>query len=779
MKNLKDLNLSAKIIGIILSILLVSEIVILAISYANMSSLGDYCKTVALNLGEYSSKMSEEALKQQSETYLKKVCSSTADLSNETLKDVSKHVLCISESLEKIYQNKENFKGHIPPLPETVDNKYASEKVYAVDSKNSIVDSNMVLAFDPGNYDKTFEGKIYKTDITHWNALTDEDRTQISSSKIVLSPNPMPSDIKNEISNISNIAYTLAPIFDNTTCVSSFYVATKSGILYRYSKDSLGTRLDARSREWYVDAVNSRQEGKTAPIWQSPYVDKYTGQLCITCCKAFIGPNSDIIGVVGCDMYLTDLNEYVLYHNSEDKEAGYSFLLDEEGNIVMHPDYLKNDNHQISPISGDIDDSYRNALSNMKQGKSGIEKVKIEDMEYYLAYTPMKETGWSFGILSRIEDIVKPASETKNVIAAQTYASQEIINHRVKYLILYFLLIFVLCCIVSAALAVFLSFRAMLPLKRLKMGVKKIGQGDLSFKLNVHSRDEIGQLAECFNNMTQNLQKHIDNLAETTAEKERVQSELSIAKKIQLSMLPCIFPAFPERKDFDIFAMTDPAKEVGGDFYDFFFIDDSHLAIVIADVSEKGISAALFMVISKILIQNQLKLCASSNKTLEAVNNQLYENNDADMFVTAFVGIYDINTGELEFSNAGHIPPLLYRKGRDRFEYIKMKHGIVLAGVKDVKYEKYKINLSPEDVLFMYTDGVTEATNSKLEMFSDDRLKEILNQDNIRHLSIRDLIIAVNSELKEFARDVKKSDDITIMALKILKQNDSKSIFPL
>lgn len=771
-KKLKDLSITTKIISIILCTLLFSEIIISITSYTNMNNLGNYSKNIISDLGTYSSNSSENALKQQSEVYLEKLSKSSSDISNEILKNVSKQVRTVSLSLESIYQNKNNFKGSLPPLPDMVVNNSETDKVYAIDPENISEDRTLALSYDPGEYHLEPSNNIYRTNINDWESLSDNERKEIQNSKVVVSNNIMPQDIKTQIFLLSNIAYTIMPIYKSNSAISSAYIATESGIFYKYSDESSTIRFDPRERPWYKNATSSiKKDGKYVPIWESPYIDKQKGVLCITCSQAFCDSYGNILGVVAFDMYLSDISKYILYHNN--KNSGYTFLLDKNGNIVMHPEYsLENheNNFDNTPLEGNIDETYRNVLLNMKNGKNGIEKAKIQGIDYYIAYSPMEETGWSFGIVTKTDEIIQASLQTKSIIDTESSKSQEIINSQVNYLLLYLILIFIICCIFSLIVSISLSYKVIKPIKQLKNGAKKIGEGNLAIKLDVSSQDEIGDLATSFNNMSQNLQKYITNLAETTAEKQKIQSELSIAKKIQLSMLPCIFPAFPDREDFDIYAITDPAKEVGGDFYDFFFIDNEHLGIVIADVSEKGISAALFMVVSKILIKNQLILCGSPDETLEIVNNQLYENNDADMFVTAFIGIYNISTGEFEFSNAGHIPPLLYRQGRDNFEYIKMNHGFVLAGVKDVKYEKYKINLSKNDILFMYTDGVTEATNSNCEMFSDDRLKNILNNKEIKNLNIRDMIIAVKSEISEFSKNLQKSDDITIMAFKVFKK---------
>ena len=240
--------------------------------------------------------------------------------------------------------------------------------------------------------------------------------------------------------------------------------------------------------------------------------------------------------------------------------------------------------------------------------------------------------------------------------------------------------------------------------------MRRISGGDLDFKLEVSSGDETAVLGDAFNHMTSSLRAYIDNLARVTAEKERIGAELHVATQIQSSMLPCIFPAFPERGEFDVYASMTPAKEVGGDFYDFFLVDEDHLALVIADVSSKGVPAALLMVIAKTLLKNRAQMGASLKEILETVNNRLCENNDAEMFGTVWLGVYEISTGRVTAANAGHGYPAIRRKG-GKFELFRDKHDFVLAGMENMRYREYEFTLEPGDELFVYTDGVTEATD--------------------------------------------------------------------
>ncbi len=239
-------------------------------------------------------------------------------------------------------------------------------------------------------------------------------------------------------------------------------------------------------------------------------------------------------------------------------------------------------------------------------------------------------------------------------------------------------------------------------------------------------------------------------------------AELNVATNIQQSMLPCIFPAFPERDEFDIYAMMNPAKEVGGDFYDFFMVDESHLAMVIADVSGKGVPAALFMVIGKTLIKDHTQPGEDLGAVFSQVNNLLCESNSEGMFITAFEGVLDLNTGELKFVNAGHEMPFICRKG-EAFEVYKPLSGFVLAGMEDTRYRSGSLMLEAGDKIFQYTDGVTEATNAKSELYGMERLREILGENSKK--TPAEILPAVKQDIDKFVGNAPQFDDITMICM--------------
>ena len=281
-------------------------------------------------------------------------------------------------------------------------------------------------------------------------------------------------------------------------------------------------------------------------------------------------------------------------------------------------------------------------------------------------------------------------------------------------------------------------------------------------ELDIHTGDELENLSLVMADMEKNLAQHEDHIRTITAEKERINTELNMAAQIQESMLPHVFPAFPERTDFDVFATMDPAKEVGGDFYDFFLIDDDHLCTVIADVSGKGVPAALFMMASKIILQSVSMLNRSPREIMSKTNMALCSNNEMDMFVTVWLGILELSTGKLTAANAGH-EYLVLKRPNGEFELIHDKHGRALGAFDDSEYEEYTLMLEPGAKLFVYTDGVVEAMTADREQFGTERMMKALNAapDAAPEEMLKNVKAAVNG----FVKDAEQFDDLTMLAL--------------
>ena len=310
----------------------------------------------------------------------------------------------------------------------------------------------------------------------------------------------------------------------------------------------------------------------------------------------------------------------------------------------------------------------------------------------------------------------------------------------------------------------YLNNKLLNPLSSLTQGVKNFSAGNLDKKLDIQTSDELQTLAESFNTMTDELKIYMANLTKATAERERIATELDVARRIQISMLPKNF-SVDERVD--LFATMTPAKEVGGDLYDFYMLDEDHLFITIADVSGKGVPAALFMVAAITNLRNftaSLKNPDDLKIAIEQTNDRLCANNDGGLFVTAFSGVLDLTTGIFRYVNAGHNPPLIRRNGKN-FSELPMELNFVLGGWDDWQYVQQEIQLAAGDTIFLYTDGVTEAANLSGKMYSLERLqKKLADLDKMK--SAEEILTVVSKSLENFSGDAEQSDDITMLAVK-------------
>lgn len=287
-------------------------------------------------------------------------------------------------------------------------------------------------------------------------------------------------------------------------------------------------------------------------------------------------------------------------------------------------------------------------------------------------------------------------------------------------------------------------------------------KGRISDKLlKIRGKDELGVLARSIEKMSVDMNKYIEDLTHTTAEKERLSAELDVATQIQANMLPRIFPPYKEHPELELFATMEPAKEVGGDFYDFFMVDGDHFAVTVGDVSGKGVPAALFMVIAKTLIKNSILQGLQPAQVFERVNNELCEGNDAGLFVTCWMGILTISTGELKFVNAGHTFPILHHA--NSVEFLKSKPDLMLAGMEGMRYNEHSVTLEKGDRLFVYTDGVTEATNAHEELYGEERLISFLRKTETA--DIHKLLAEVRGDIDAFVDGVPQFDDITMLEL--------------
>ena len=561
-------------------------------------------------------------------------------------------------------------------------------------------------------------------------------------------------DVKDEIGLLGNVEPMFASAMSvDGDIITTIYLGTESGVMISYDKYSDSGESQGNynffESSWYTQA----KEAETL-IFTDTYLDGYGRGETISCAAPFYDAADNFAGVVSMDVLISDINNSVIAMDYVN--GAYAFLLDTNGKVIAAPEAFRDT--AGNNIVTDDNARLHGLADQILSGKSGIAAT---DQAYY-AYAPIEGIDWILGVYFPTSVITEKTDDITAVISENTSDTAQSIQNSILLAITIFVAGFIIIVIGVYFISKVFADRVVQPLQILQKDVQMISEGNLEHRAKIIQDDEIGELANAFNNMSASLQEYIKNLSSVMAEKERIGAELNVATQIQADMLPSIFPAFPEREEFDIYATMQPAKEVGGDFYDFFLIDDDHLAVVIADVSGKGVPAALFMVIAKTLLKNRAQMGDSPAKVLEVVNNQLCENNKAEMFVTVWFGVMQISTGKIVAANAGHEKPII-RKADGEFEIFKDKHGFVMGGMEGMKYKEYELEIEKGGCLFVYTDGVPEATSSDSELFGMERLVQVLNEE--KDAPLPDILKSVKGSIDKFVKDAPQFDDITMLAL--------------
>ncbi|HEC69919.1 MAG TPA: HAMP domain-containing protein, partial [Candidatus Omnitrophica bacterium] len=651
---MRKFKITTKILLALIALSLCTLVLFGYVVITRMNELGQYALSRNVSLGEKAVSDSKNALVEQSKTHLLKIAQDQAAISNAFLEKVENEVNFMAQFASRIWAEGGFVKGR---------------HSYYIDEKPKDI---------------------------------------LAASCYFIPKGVNRSYLETEIDLSSSMDEIFAPIYANDSNLDSVYLGTALGLFRNYPWSSdLEPSYDHRKRLWYKEAIKNKRM-----VWSKPYINVGTNELIVTCSKPFYSPKNKLIGVVAADVTLKVLNNYIL--NTQIGKKGYSFLIDNEGNLIAHPGINAggkkwNEKYLTRNLLKSNSSGLRKVVRGMIEGKTGIQRFEgdpiISGDDKYVAYAPLTSTKWSLGVAMPVSEIIAPALTTAERISLATTQTAKDIRSRIKNVMYLIGGIFLVTIIVVWGLAHRISKRIALPILKLKEGVQIVGKGNLDYRLNIKTGDEIEELASAFNKMAEDLKNHIEHLKRVTAENERIESELKIARNIQASMLPRVFPPFPERREFDIFATMVPAKEVGGDLYDFFFVDKNKLCLIIGDVSGKGVPASLFMAISKILLKREAMEGVSANEILARVNDVIVTDNQTCMFVTLFCVILDTDTGKIEFSNGGHNPPLIARAGGD-FEFMNVPAGFVVGAMEDVKFTKGELTLSPGDGIFLYTDGV-------------------------------------------------------------------------
>jgi sigma-B regulation protein RsbU (phosphoserine phosphatase) len=521
------------------------------------------------------------------------------------------------------------------------------------------------------------------------------------------------------------------------TPYAPYYYKTSQGVDFV----DLCKSYDYTLQDWYQIP---RELGKSE--WSEPYYDEGGGNILMATYSVPFYEIHDnqkrFAGIVTADISLKHLTDIV--SSIRVLETGYGFLLSRNGVFLAHPrqDIVMNES-LFSLAEERNDPDLREIGRQMATGKSGfISFQTIDGVSSWMYYAPLQQVGWTLGVVFPKDELLADIRTLTLTMAGMGLAG----------------------ILVLAMVVVFISGSVTKPIRALALASGKVAAGDFDAGLpEPRLKDEVGALTRDFRIMQDSLKDHIRRLMETTAARERMESELKIAHDIQMSILPKTFPPFPTREEFDLYAMIAPAREVGGDFYDFFQLGDNLLCFVIGDVSGKGVPAALFMAVSKTLIKSFAKEDITPEEVLSHVNQELAAENEACMFVTLFCGLFDMKSGEVQYANAGHNPPLVIKKD-GTIEWLPRGRSLVLGAIQGIRYESERIRLSPGDSLFLYTDGVTEAMNHADELFSEERLANALSGS--AGMEIEAAIGKIMDAIYSFSDGAPQSDDITMMMIR-------------
>ena len=449
-------------------------------------------------------------------------------------------------------------------------------------------------------------------------------------------------------------------------------------------------------------------------------------------------------------------------------ENGFSILLSSDGQIVFSP-RKEGDLSMDEMLSTDIrntENAELNALvEKALKGNIGFEELHVDGEAYCAAYAPLKTLGWVQMMFVPESQLKEPAEFLLSEVDRVTRETWVSYNKNFKQALLLALIVVILLIANAIFAAIAFSNRILNPINVLTKSIDELSQDNFLFEmLDVYrTGDEIEVLAEKFDGLSKTTRNYIQKIMEVTAERERIGAELSVASRIQAGMLPNIFPLYPERDEFELYASMVPAKEVSGDFYDIFLIDEDHLCMVMADVSGKGVPAALFMVNAKSLIKSRALNGGTPAEILSDVNLRLCDGNKEKLFVTVWLGILTISTGELIECNAGHENPAVCKADRE-FQYIIRKHGLVMGIMKKGKYSDDRLMLESGDTLFIYTDGIPEATNAAGERFYNDRMLSALDEG--KDLAVKELCDMVTKRVNAFVENAPQFDDMTMLAIR-------------
>lgn len=477
------------------------------------------------------------------------------------------------------------------------------------------------------------------------------------------------------------------------------------------------------------------------PYWSEPYYDDGGGNMMMTTySKPLYDKDGKMYAIITADLSLEWLTELV--GGIKAFENSYNLMVSRNASYIVHPnrDLILNET-LFSSTYGDTDESLKKMQKDILEGNSGEVLRNMQGSKFFVFYSPVETTQWTVAIVCAMSELHKDAKLLRNML--------------------------IVLGIIALLLMIALSYKGIrkvvAPIEDFSDVAKKIATGKFDVELpNITSQDELKELHDSFEYLQQSLVKYIEELKDTTANQERIESELRIASSIQMGMLPKQFPAFPERNDISLWAKLVPAKEVGGDLYDF-FIEDEKLYFIIGDVSGKGVPASLVMAVTCRLFRSVASHLKKPADIISSLNDSLADGNDSNMFCTAFLGILDLKTGHLEYCNAGHNAPLVIAPNGNVYP-MDIVPNLPLGLFSGFPYEGQETTIERQTMLYMFTDGVNEAENINNELLGDDKIFEMLKKN--ASLEPGDIIDVTFEQIRRHADGAEQSDDITVMCFK-------------
>lgn len=593
--------------------------------------------------------------------------------------------------------------------------------------------------------------KNYMKELTgHYATRLDRDFNQIAQAPLLLSKFCKSSDkislyeiykILQQMIEDNNYIYGITLAFapyqfdSEDELVAPYVFKSKNGIIW----EDMSEFSDYTIADWYTIPKLLQK-----PFWTEPYYQKTNGHVLMCSYSVPVIKQGEVVAIASVNVSLDDIRTNM---QNIDIMKGYTFLISQYGTYIYHPNETDVMRETIFSKAEKFNlPEMREYGREMLKGISNVHSFPdpIKGIRQWMVFSPVESTGWTLAAVVPETDILATVNS--------------IVLKHIGFMIIGF---FVIVLII-----VWASFNITNPLRKLAGKAEELAKGNLEVQMEeISGNDEIHELAMIFNQMVIDLKHYINDLTEATREKEAVESELRIARHIQESLIPRIFPPFPDRTEFALFARNIPAKEVAGDFYDFFFLDDDNLVVVIADVSGKGVSASLFMAVTKTLIKAKAGEVQKPHEIMREVNRELCAENDSAMFVTTFLAVFNVRKGMFTYCNAGHNPPYIIKPG-GHIAQLDNTTGMALGVWEDGEFSSKEIRLNKDDILYLYTDGVNEAMDVNNNEFSYQRLEAFLKEtttETPRQLTEKTLRI-----VKEFTGAAEQSDDITLMVIKYL-----------